>query len=68
MISRLRAWLAHLRCETCLSWTSQVFIRNYQPPRDEVCPACGRRVPLRLIWVYHLVELHASEAEKSSTA
>ena len=53
-------------CETCRDWTSQVFVRDDQPPRDEACPVYGRRVPIWLIRVYHLGDLDASEAEKSS--
>jgi hypothetical protein len=44
-------------CEACCGWTPQVFVRHDQPPRDEACPVCGRRVPIRLIRVYHLVDL-----------
>jgi hypothetical protein len=38
----------------CYGWTRQVFVRDDQPPRDEACPECGRRVPIRLIRIYHL--------------
>jgi hypothetical protein len=34
-----------------------MFIRDHQPPRDEVCPVCGRRVPISLIRIYHFVDL-----------
>ena len=39
---------------------SRVFVREAQPPRDEACPERGRRVPTRLIRIYHLVDLDHS--------
>jgi hypothetical protein len=47
-------------CETCRGWSPQVFARDDQPLRDEACPVCGRRVPIRLIRIYHLVDLDRS--------
>jgi hypothetical protein len=48
-------------CETCCGWTPQVFVRDDQPPRDEACPVCGRRVAISLIHIYHLVDLDRGE-------
>jgi hypothetical protein len=52
----------------CCGWTPQVFIRDQQRPRSEVCPECGRRVPIKLIRVYHLVELDLNKAGKGIVA
>ena len=59
---------APLPCETCCGWTPQVFVRDDQPPRDEMCPACGRRVPISLIRIYHLVDLDLSREEMGHAA
>jgi hypothetical protein len=52
----------------CYRWSPQVFVRDDEPPRDEVCPGCGRRVPISLIRVYHLVDVDSSQAGKGSAA
>jgi hypothetical protein len=67
MISRLRALPAHLPCETCLTWTPQGLIHDALAPHNEDNPACGRRVPIGLLRVYHFVDLDASgtKAEKA---
>ena len=41
-------------------------VSDDQPPRDEACPGCGRRVPIKLIRVYQLVDFDSSEAGKDS--
>ena len=53
-------------CETCWGWTLQVVVNERQPPRGEDCPVYGRRVPIRLIRVYLLVDLDGSEAGEGS--
>jgi hypothetical protein len=45
-----------------------VFVRDHQLLRAEECPECGRRVPIRLIRIYHLVDLNDSESEKDLVA
>jgi hypothetical protein len=55
-------------CKTCRDWTQQVFLPDDQPPRDEACPGCGRRVPISLIRSYHLVVLDRSKARKRRAA
>lgn len=49
-------------CATCRGWAPQVFVRDHHPPRDEACSVCGRRVPIKLIRAYHVVDLDHSEA------
>ena len=42
-------------CDACRDWGQVAFAFDDQEARPEVCPACGRRVPIRLLRRYVLV-------------
>jgi hypothetical protein len=56
-LTGLSALPAPSPCEMCSGWSPQVFVRDDDLPRGEACPVCGRRVPIRLLRIYDLVDL-----------
>ena len=60
--------IAPFGCETYCDWTPRVFVTDHQLPRGEECAGCGRRVPIRLLRIYDLVDVNASDVELDHAA
>ena len=48
-------WPRSPGCDACRSWSQVAAVFDDAPLRPDVCPACGRRVPIRLVRRYILV-------------
>ena len=42
-------------CDACRAWSQVAAVFDDAPLRPEACPACGRRVPIKLVRRYVMV-------------